>query len=117
MVNEKKIKLYKEEDMKEVTGLLLKESVSLPEHFIPDLEKEIEELGKVIRIQNKHGELYTEWIDNFKLRIKGKLNFIAYINGKQDEKYQTLNQSFREASVPPASEFGAYSWFDFTYKV
>ena len=116
-VNDKKIKLYKENDMKEVTGLILTDRVSLPNHFIPELEKEITELAKVVRIQNKHGELYTEWVDNFKLRIKGKLNFIAYINGKQDEKYKALNQSFREASVPPASEFGAYSWFDFTYKV
>lgn len=116
-VNEKKVILYGENDQKEVTGLILGERVMLPAHFVPALEKELAELENVIQIQNRNGELYTEWVDTFKQRIKGKLNFIAYINGKQHEDYQRLNADFNNATQPPPNEFGAYSWFDFNYKV
>jgi RNA-directed DNA polymerase len=116
-VNDKKVILYGADDTKEVTGLILTDRVSLPEHFIPMLITEIEELEQTINAQNKHGELYTDWIDQFKLRIKGKLNFIAYIYGKQDSIYNELTDRFKAATQPPPSEFGAYSWFDFNYRL
>jgi RNA-directed DNA polymerase len=117
LVNEQKIVNYGENDLKEVTGLILADRVRLPDHFAPEVATEIEELEKVVQIQNKQGELYTGWVDEFKLRIGGKLNFIAYINGKEDDLYLQLFNRFKAATVPPPHEFGAYSWFDFSYKV
>lgn len=117
LVNEQKVVNYGEADLKEVTGLILADRVRLPEHFVPEVVTEIEELEKLVQIQNKQGELYTGWVDEFKLRIRGKLNFIAYINGKEDASYTDLFSRFKSATVPPPNEFGAYSWFDFSYKI
>jgi len=114
-MNTRKLKRYGKEDDKEVTGLLLTDRVELNRHFIPELEKELEQLKEVMEIQNLHGNLRTYWVEQFKNRVRGKINFVGYVMGRNYPDYSVLNHQFREAIHPPEADFGALSWRSFPY--
>ncbi len=114
-MNPKKLKRYGKEEEKQVTGLLLTDRVELNRKFIPELQKELEQLKEVMEIQNLHGNLRTYWVGQFKNRVRGKINFVGYVMGRNYPDYSVLNHQFREAINPPEADFGALSWRSFPY--
>lgn len=118
LVNTEKTKYFESDDLKEVTGLVLQgENIQLPETFIPELEKEIQQLQDVILVQHQQGKLNTNWVNSFKKHLRGKITFASYVLGRDHPKIASLNAAFEEASYPPPEEFGSYSWRQFHYQV
>lgn len=114
-INEKKLRLYAPDDTKIVTGLLVTNKVDLAPEFLPLLEKEIAQLKNTIEVQNVQGELSTYWVEQFKLQIRGKLNFVGFVLGRRNDRYIQLKDSYYTAINPPEDEFGAVSWRSFPY--
>ena len=89
--------------------------VELNKDYLPQLNKDIEQLKSVIAIQNQQGELYTNWVDKFSQQIRGRINFVGYVMGKNTPLYHDLYDRFFDATNPPEENFGASSWQFFHY--
>lgn len=116
LFNQDKVKLFGEEELKEVTGLVLKEKVELQENYIPELKREIAHLKSIMEVQNLQGDLFTGWVDNYQQQLRGKMNFVGQVMGRRDPVCQELYEEFRDAIHPPEEEFGAISWRMLPYK-
>lgn len=89
--------------------------MDLAPEFLTLLEKEIAQLKNTIEVQNVQGELSTYWVEQFKLQIRGKLNFVGFVIGRRNNRYIQLKDRYYEAINPPEDEFGAVSWRSFPY--
>lgn len=116
-VNEKKIKLFGPDDDKIVTGLLLKEKVELAADYLESLEKDIIQLKNTMEVQNFQGEISSRWVEQYKLLIRGRLNFAGFVLGKRNPEYIRLKDAYYEAINPPQEEFGAVNWRSFPYNL
>lgn len=114
-INEKKTKLFGPDDDKIVTGLLLKEKVELASDYLESLEKDINQLKSVMEVQNFQGEISSKWVEQFKLLIRGRLNFAGFVLGKRNPEYIRLKDAYYTAINPPQDEFGAFNWRSFPY--
>ena len=113
--NEQKVKLFKPGDVKMVTGLVVGEKdVQLPAGFVGELEQEIARLGEVSFVQGKMGRERSRWVEGYRQRIGGMLEFASYVLGERHETVTRLEHSFQKTMEPP-DDFGAYSWLDFPY--
>lgn len=118
VLNEEKVKFFRPEDIKEVTGIqVLEDKVDLPANFIPELESEIAQLEAILLVQNQQGKLNTQWVETFKKHLQGKINFLGYITGSNSAEKQRLAALLEKASQPPPEEFGSYSWRSFHYHI
>lgn len=115
-VNVKKVKLFGPNDDKIVTGLLLAKKVELAPGYLEQLQAEVDQLKQVMYVQNFQGELDSKWVDDFKLQVRGRLNFAGFVMGRRNETYVSLKEQFYTAINPPEAEFGAVSWRSFPYK-
>ena len=114
-VNFRKVKRFGPDDPKIVTGLLVTEKVSLAPNYFPALREELQRLKDVFIAQNEQGQLSTKWAEDFKLQVRGRLNFAGFVMGKNHKQYQDLKDFFYEAINPPQEEFNAISWRGFPY--
>jgi RNA-directed DNA polymerase len=114
-VNPEKVKIFGEADTKIVTGLVIAEKVELAPDFLTNLSQEISQLHHIMTIQNQQGELTTTWVEQFKLQIRGRLNFAGFVLGRRNAPYQQLKDAFYTAINPPEEEFCSISWRSFPY--
>ncbi len=118
VINQKKVKHYLPEDIKEVTGILLKgDALALPERFLPELNKEIEQFAAIMLVQNQQGKLNTAWVGEFKKRLQGKINFLGYVLGQDSTEKKQMIAKLQKASYPPPDDFGSHSWRSFHYHI
>lgn len=114
-VNPKKIKLYKPEEEKVVTGLLLADKVRLAPGYLDLLDQDLRQLEEVMRLQNFQGELKTRWVEKFRQQVYGRLNFAGFVLGRKNKQFRDLKDRFYKAINPPEEEFGAVNWRSFPY--
>lgn len=113
--NEQKVKLFKPGDVKMVTGLIVGEKdVLLPDSFLSGLEQEIGRLGEVTTVQGRMGKERSQWVEKYRQRIGGMLEFAGHVLGERHQTVIELERNFKQASEPPGN-FGAYSWLEFPY--
>lgn len=116
VINERKLKIYGPEEQKIVTGLLVsKGKVELAPDYLPQLKAEIQHLNSVFRVQNEQGQLSTKWVQEFKMQVRGRLNFTGFVLKRNHPDYIQLKDDFITAINPPEEEFGAISWRGFPY--
>lgn len=116
-VNERKVKVYGPDDPKIVTGLLVTEEVGLAPDFIASVDAEIERLQDVLIVQNEQGQLFTNWVEQFKKQITGRINFAGFVLKRNHPEYIRLKDAYYTAIHPPQEEFGAMSWRGFPYNL
>jgi RNA-directed DNA polymerase len=115
-INEEKTKWFEPDDEKVVTGIIVNiDSLDLPTAFIDGLRQDVKRLQEIIEIQNKAGSIRTVWVDKFKQVIRGKINYLMNVKGRDDEIYKEVVNDFKAATRPPADEFGVMSWRFFPY--
>lgn len=117
VINERKLKVYGPAEDKIVTGLLVKDKVTLTPDYLPMLEKEIQRLKDIMAAQNEQGQLTTQWVEKLKQQIRGRLNFAGFVLKRNNESYQQLKDAYYIAINPPEEEFGAISWRGFPYNI
>lgn len=118
LVNERKIKLFKPDEQKIVTGLLLRpKDVTLAPDYLPLLQQELAQLREVIQVQNEQGQLSTKWVEQFKKQVRGRLNFAGFVLGRRNKTYIDMKDEFYAALHPPDENFGAINWRGFPYNI
>jgi len=118
-INPEKVKMYNQEQVKEVTGLrIYKNKVSIPDEFYEELDEDLLRLRCVLEAVCstepwRHGE---EWMEELKKRIEGRINFIGMIHGKGHGRYNQYVELYDKAM--DVDDFvQSRSWLDFPYSV
>ncbi|MEM6966360.1 MAG: reverse transcriptase family protein [Bacteroidota bacterium] len=114
-INEKKVHRFGPQDEKIVTGLLVTDRVTLANGYLPQLATEIQRLKEVFWAQNEQGRLTSKWAENFKLQVRGRLNFAGFVLGRQHDAYIQMKDQYYEAIHPPEEDFNCISWRGFPY--
>jgi len=115
-INHNKTKLYNENDIKIVTGLLLKEGkVSLPDHYLPQLEKEIEKYTITKEVEYRYCTgMSNKKLQLFEQELLGKINFAEMILGDDHQLLQPIHQKWVDATAP-LEDFESADWLDIPY--
>lgn len=115
-LNEHKTVFYDENDVKEVTGLILHKTVDIPREFYNELNDDIRRLKSLVEagfIVKHHFE--DDVFLKFKQEVKGKINFIGMIEGYNSKVFYRYNKKFKKALEPPGKEILYARWTHFNY--
>jgi RNA-directed DNA polymerase len=112
--NQKKVKFFKPEDIKTVTGLLVTDKISLPESFIGELETEIQKFANTWEVNTRAGQRNNAYLKKFRQQIEGRLQFAKFVLGEGNPKVQLLQTKYLKASQ--VDYFDTMSWADFGYQ-
>ncbi len=99
--NSNKNKLYKAQDVKIVTGLIIDDTVDIIPDYYAELQRDIERLRAVTEVNYITGNTgQVAPLRKFKQEIRGKINFISQIKGKDSEEYIRYPDEYYEALEP-----------------
>jgi hypothetical protein len=106
---------YNENDIKEVTGLILRDTVDIHDEFYKELNEDLTRLRILMEttviLKNT---AHSETLRKFKQEIKGKINFIGMIEGYHSKIYYRYSQKIKEA-LNPDNEKLFNRWIHFNY--
>lgn len=103
-----KIVWYGKDDIKEVTGLLVGNTISLPAGYIVELEKEIDRLKDVKQYAKRYPDYSVlEWVQKLERITAGRLAFVCAVYGHNSPEYSALLKRNNEA---PAPDVQSLSW-------
>ena len=114
-LNQSKTYFYDVDDAKEVTGLLLHETVDIDDAFYKELDedlarlKSLAEAGFIVK-QNYEDDVFKK----YKQEVKGKINFIGMIEGYQSKIFYKYSQKLKRA-LTPNTELLFARWTHFNY--
>ena len=95
--NNEKTKWFGPDDVKEVTGLIVGNKISLPDEYIVDLKNEFEKLKQVKQYALAYPDyLVLEWILKLERMVAGRLAFVKAVYGGQSEIYRELHNQLKE---------------------
>ncbi len=78
-----KTQWYGKEDIKEVTGLIVGETIAIPDDYLADVEKNIQKLGHVFDYASRFPDWRIhEWLEKLKQTIHGQIAFIGSVYGR-----------------------------------
>lgn len=113
----KKIKWYGSADQKEVTGLIVGNTISVPGEYLENLKSEILKLKELKHYAMNYPDYSVlEWIQKLDKVIAGRLAFVQSVYGKENPKYRdlliTLNSHIDDAIVQSISwRYSGYEFF------
>ncbi|OYU56717.1 MAG: hypothetical protein CFE25_05685 [Chitinophagaceae bacterium BSSC1] len=106
-INEDKTRLQKNGYRKEVTGLLVNDTVNVQKRYIKDIRKWLyywEEYGIekannffATDIRNRKNDVNTS--ADLKHTLQGKLSYLGMVKGKNNSTYQKLNERFKKLTL------------------
>ena len=115
-LNPHKTKFYDENDPKEVTGLLLHNTVDIPQKFYQELSDDLRRLKSLVEAgfivkHNYEDEVFIK----YKQEVKGKINFIGMIEGYNSKIFYRYSQKLKKALLPPDEKVLFARWTNFNY--
>ena len=119
VIDENKTKQFGKEEVKEVTGLILDEDISVPDDFLKELEKEIEKYHQVVVYANQLPDYKAyDWINKLQRSIEGRISFIGSIHGRKSEIYRKLSEKLYLSNQVEEDEISVswkYAGYDFEF--
>jgi RNA-directed DNA polymerase len=115
-INNKKLVLYGKNDVKKVTGLELRDRVSVPDTFINEVDKDIVRLKNVLEFEARAPfAKATEWIIKLEQHVNGQVNFLGMVYGYKSPEFisrrlkadEVLQKDYKPESL---------SWLNFPYQ-
>jgi RNA-directed DNA polymerase len=98
IIDSNKTHWFGKHEPKEITGLIVGDSISIPDQFINDFEIGIKNLREMKQLVNQYPDPYVfEWIDKLYQVMNGRLAFLQMIYGKTHSVYQALETKVRDA--------------------
>lgn len=95
-IDPQKTKWYGLNDEKEITGLIVTDTVSVPPQFINEFEKEVEKLKDLSAYAMRYPDYHVmEWILKLKQVLNGRLAFIQMIYGKNSPVFLKLKHQLQ----------------------
>jgi len=90
-----KTKWYGKNDEKEITGLIVGNTITVPPKFIDEFEKEFQRLKELFAYAMQYPDYHVmEWITKLKQVLHGRLAFIQMIYGKNHPVFLKLLHQF-----------------------
>lgn len=87
----KKIKWFGSNDCKEVTGLIVGNTISVPAEYLTSLEAEILKLKEIKQYAMNYPDYSVlEWIQKLEQVVAGRLAFLCSVYGKESPEYRRL---------------------------
>lgn len=115
LMNTTKIKRFGPNDKKVVCNLVVTNDVEIPQDYFIALKKDIARYKKAKEIQLIANYLSrVDWIQKFKKRIEGRINFIGQIYGYDSPTFYNYNQLFKNAKSPKLDPI-TMNWLNFGY--
>lgn len=105
-----KTKWFGKNDLKEVTGLLLGKKISVPDDFIRDFEKDLDNFRNVSGYAHAYPDHHVlDWIEKLAQVIRGRLAFLQMVYGREHPVYRKLKNAFDGISPEQDMEYSV-SW-------
>lgn len=106
--DDEKIKWFGTDDIKEVTGLIVGDKISLPDEYLTDLEAEIDRMHKVRQEVLLYPDYSAmEWLSKLERVISGRLAFVKAVYGKENPIFLSLLQ--KQIQIPEPEDL-SISW-------
>lgn len=116
LLNYDKVKWFKPEDDKIITGLIVNKKVEIPHSFLENLEADILRLKHSLEVhQAFQPNSKTNWLEEFELQVTGKINFISMVYGTKSQTVQYFNNKLNDA-YKTADYLQSRNWLDFNYQ-
>lgn len=89
LIDPAKTKMFGPKDTKEVTGLIIGESITVPDEFLTAFMKDINLFSEMYHVvcQNPDTRIF-EWLDKMKQVLQGRLAFLKMVYGSKNETYR-----------------------------
>lgn len=103
--NKEKTKYFDKNEVKKVTGLVLKETVDIDPKYYLELDHDITRLQhatEVVYLTKNHNQ--KDFLKAYKQELHGKIAFIASIEGKDSKQYLDYLNRYYKALEPPSDE-------------
>lgn len=117
--NKNKIKLFTKAHTKEITGLVVTDTITIPNDFYGKLGKNILQIKHIYiaknNAQKNHQTTKERWLKQLHQQIEGKLAFIEFVLGNESDRYQHHLNKYLKAIAPTQNLLQSYSWLDFPY--
>lgn len=111
--NPEKCKLYGPDTVKTVTGIRIGDKVTVQEDFLKELEDDIVKYTHTMEVNHRSGFKKNEYLSLIQQQIEGKLRFISFIHGLNDDHYQSLRRKYHKAME--TDQYDVLSWREFDY--
>lgn len=83
-----KIKFYGTDDIKEVTGLIIGKTITVPDEYLVEFANDIKRFRVMHRLACQHPDSRVfEWLEKLKQVLNGRLAFLKMIHGGNNETY------------------------------
>jgi len=90
-IDPEKTKWYDKDEIKEITGLIVGKTITVPEDFITGFEDELKKLKELYVYALQYPDYHVlDWMTKLKQILNGRLAFIQMIYGKNHPVYQKL---------------------------
>lgn len=119
VINEEKVRFATRNNRQDVTGLIVNEKINVPRHYVRQVRAMLhawEKYGKKAAAE-EHYKLYknmqvTDPENRFGRELQGKINYIGYIKGRENEVYARFCNTLRklEPSVKLKVRYNASSY-------
>ncbi len=92
-IDHEKTKWYNKDEIKEITGLIVGKTITVPDEFITGFEDELKKLKELYMYALQYPDYHVmEWMSKLKQTLQGRLAFMQMIYGKGHPVYQKLHQ-------------------------
>ncbi|MCX6269641.1 MAG: reverse transcriptase family protein [Bacteroidetes bacterium] len=111
-----KIKWFGKSDLKEITGLIVGEKISVPDDFIRDFEKDLEQYRAAFSYAHAYPDPHVmKWIEKLGQVIRGRIAFLQMVYGRDHPVYRKIKSSFENINIeqePVYSVSWRYAGYD-----
>jgi RNA-directed DNA polymerase len=116
-LNEKKISYYTPQDVKTVTGIIVgAEKLTLPKEYLKQLDEEMLRLDQTLTVEQRYQTgMSTKKIKLFENEIRGKLNFVENVMGKEKEVEALKIKWNAIINKSSLERFESANWLDVPY--
>ena len=105
-----KIKWFGKNDTKEVTGLIIGKKITVPDDFIRDFDKDLDNYRKVFVYAHAYPDHHVlDWIEKLGQVIRGRLSFLQMVYGREHPVYRKLKSAFEGIRPDQDTEYSV-SW-------
>lgn len=98
-INTDKFRLQRNTNKQSVTGIKVNKKLNIERSYVRNLRAvlhdiEINGLHRAAKKYFKNNNLKDRWESTFYLSLKGKINFVGFVRGKDDDLYKKLKNKF-----------------------
>jgi len=108
-INQAKTKRYAPGQDKIVTGIIVNDHLEINPLLITETEEEIDTVRNVIKLSGTQPENHPYWLKKHKQKIRGYVQFMSQVLGKDHQKVKEMRIKYHEALHQP-KWLGPQSW-------